>query len=91
MIEDGSPHEQMSDQTLMERVRLGDQRAFAQLYRRYYVKLQDFFYGMGRRCQCRPNQGGVRRKAYDAQPNGAVRENSHELRSRSPSMAIIGP
>ena len=48
MIDDKLSHEQMSDQALMLRVRLGDERAFGQLYSRYHVKLQDFFYGMGR-------------------------------------------
>jgi RNA polymerase sigma-70 factor (ECF subfamily) len=36
------------DTTLMLRVRWGDERAFAELYRRYYRRLTDFFYGMGR-------------------------------------------
>jgi len=42
------PREQMSDKTLMLRVRLGDELAFEHMYRRYHVKLQDFFYGMVR-------------------------------------------
>jgi len=34
------------DVALMIRVRHGDEQAFAELYRRYYRKLLDFFYGM---------------------------------------------
>jgi len=41
----------MPDTDLMLRVQWGSDRAFAELYRRYYRKLLDFFYGMGRDMQ----------------------------------------
>jgi len=40
--------ESMSDADLMQRVQLGNERAFAELYRRHYRALQDFFYAMSR-------------------------------------------
>ena len=40
--------EQMPDTDVMLRVQWGSERAFAELYRRYYRRLQDFFYGLGR-------------------------------------------
>ena len=38
----------MPDTDLMLRVQWGSDRAFAELYQRYYRRLLDFFYGMGR-------------------------------------------
>ena len=43
--------ESMSDSDLMLRVQLGNERAFATLYRRHYRALLDFFYAMSRNTQ----------------------------------------
>jgi len=44
-------YERSSDTTVMLHVRWGDELAFAELYRRYYRKLMNFFYGMSRNVQ----------------------------------------
>jgi len=43
-----SPYQRLSDVALMLRVHNGDERAFEELYHRYYRKLLNFFYGMSR-------------------------------------------
>ena len=45
-----SAHE-LDDATLMVRSREGDACAFEEIYRRYYRRLQDFFYGLSRNTQ----------------------------------------
>jgi len=51
MTEDKVADGQASDIELMLRVRCSDDRAFAELYHRYYTKLLNFFYGMSRTAQ----------------------------------------
>jgi len=46
MTSDMVRSEHPSDSTLMFRVRHDDDHAFAELYHRYYRRLQNFFYGM---------------------------------------------
>jgi RNA polymerase sigma-70 factor (ECF subfamily) len=45
---DVSPRESIPDVALMLRVRDDDEPAFAELYRRYHRRVQDFFYGLSR-------------------------------------------
>ncbi|HOV72421.1 MAG TPA: sigma-70 family RNA polymerase sigma factor [Candidatus Hydrogenedentes bacterium] len=50
-METGGTLERLSDSDLMLRVQWGSEPAFAEVYRRYYRRLLDFFFGMSRDVQ----------------------------------------